>query len=354
MNETFTNKTIVVTGGTGSLGKTLVRRILSGTHGTPNKIIVFSRDEVKQYQMLMEYESLKNSTEEIIYQNYKHCLQFRIGDVRNYHSVSSVLRDADIVIHTAALKIVPNLEIFPHEGILTNCIGSQNIITSISENKFNIETVIGISTDKAVHPENAYGAMKLLMERLFISANLFIPNTKFILCRYGNVLDSRGSVIPLFHEQISKNIAITITTKDMTRFLLPLFKGVDTIYETIKNGLKGEIIVPKVPASKILDIAELLIENNNKKLTIKEIGIRQGEKINEVLISEEEAPRTYEINGFYHIQPMLPELTNKKLYTNILKQEYSSKDFVMSKKDTKKLLEENHLLDNKDYYENTK
>ncbi|MFA5031327.1 MAG: polysaccharide biosynthesis protein [Patescibacteria group bacterium] len=353
MNGTFTDKTIVITGGTGSLGKVLVRRILGEEMGRPRKIIVFSRDEAKQYQMLMHYESLKNSTEEIIYQNYKKSLQFRIGDVRNYHSLSCVLRDVDIVIHAAALKIVPNLEIFPYEGILTNCEGSQNIITAIHENKFDIETVIGISTDKAVHPENAYGAMKLLMERLLISANLFIPNTKFVLCRYGNVLDSRGSVIPLFHEQILKNIPITITTKNMTRFLLPLLKGVDTIHETIKNGLKGEIIVPKVPASKILDIAELLIEHN-KKLEIKEIGIRQGEKINEILISEEEAPRTYETNGYYHIQPMLPELTDKKLYTNILKQEYSSKDFVMSKKDTKKLLEENHLLYNKDYYENNK
>jgi len=206
----FKDKTLLVTGGTGSMGKTFVKRVLTGEHGTPKKIIVFSRDEGKQHYMRLDYLHKKHSTDEVIYNNFKNLLEFRIGDVRDYSSVCSAIKGVDIVINAAALKQVPACEYFPYQAVLTNCIGAENIVRAISENNLPVQTVVGISTDKAAKPINVMGMTKAVQERIFTSANILNPGTRFVCVRYGNVLASRGSVIPLFHDQINSGGPVTL------------------------------------------------------------------------------------------------------------------------------------------------
>lgn len=338
----FNNKTVVITGGTGSLGKVLTHRLLAGSAGTPKKIIIFSRDEAKQHFMRVEYQHKKKVTDEIIYHNFEQMLEFRIGDVRDYHSVCSVLKNADIVINAAALKQVPSCEYFPHEAVQTNVIGAENIIRAIRENDLHIETVVGVSTDKACKPVNVMGMTKAIQERLFIAANIMNPWTRFICVRYGNVLASRGSVIPLFHEQIKSGGPVTITTEDMTRFLLPLERAVDTIFSALETAAPGETFVPKVPAARIVDVAKALIGDRNIKMVVT--GIRPGEKIHEIMVSDEEAWRTFERGDYLAIKPMLPELVKQQTDMIALRKEYSSGDSLMSIEKTKKLLEEYNLM----------
>ncbi len=194
----LTDKRILITGGTGSLGQVLVRRLLSGELGLPKKLIVFSRDEAKQHSMRVEYMHQVAVTDEVIYRNFQQILEFRIGDVRDFRSVSSVLSKVDVVFNAAALKQVPTCEYFPYQAALTNIAGPNNIVTAIEQHDLPVETVVGISTDKACKPVNVMGMTKAIQERLFIQANLHCKSTRFICVRYGNVLASRGSVIPLF------------------------------------------------------------------------------------------------------------------------------------------------------------
>lgn len=271
----FENKRVLVTGGTGSLGKILVRRILSGELGTPRLVIVFSRDEGKQHDMRMSYLHKTVTTDEIIYNNFINTLQFRIADVRNYADVCSALKDADIVINAAALKQVPTCEYFPEQAVLTNCIGAMNIVQALRENSYPIEAVVGVSTDKAAKPVNVMGMTKAIQERIFTSANVLNKDTRFICVRYGNVLASRGSVIPLFHDQIRHGGPITITDPEMTRFLLSINEAVDVIFAALKNAKSGEIFVPNVPSANVLNIAKALIGPRN--IPIKVTGIRPGE-----------------------------------------------------------------------------
>jgi UDP-glucose 4-epimerase len=338
----LTDKRIVVTGGTGSLGKVLVRRLLSGELGKPRSIVVFSRDEAKQHAMRLAYQSRRIATDEVIYHNFEQLLQFQIGDVRDYHSVSAVMRNADIVFNAAALKQVPSCEYFPFEAVQTNIVGPQNIVQAIRENKLPVETVIGISTDKACKPVNVMGMTKAIQERIFVQANMDCPNTRFICVRYGNVLASRGSVIPLFHEQIRNGGPVTITTTDMTRFLLSLGKAVDTIFTALRQANRGETYIPRVPSARVTDIAEVLIGNRPIKTIVT--GIRPGEKIHEILVSEEEAHRTVERGDYYVIMPMLPELRPSARIENPLKVEYSSANNVMTKAELAKLLKKYRLL----------
>jgi len=338
----FENKTVVITGGTGSLGKVLTRRLLSGESGTPKKIVIFSRDEAKQHFMRVEYQQKVKVTDEIIYHNFERLLEFRIGDVRDYHSVCSLLRSADIVINAAALKQVPSCEYFPYEAVQTNITGPENIIRAIRENNLPVETVVGVSTDKACKPVNVMGMTKAVQERIFISANITVPETRFICVRYGNVLASRGSVIPLFHEQIKNGGPVTITTADMTRFLLPLDRGVDTIFAALSTAHAGETYIPKVPASRIIDVAKALIGDRDIEIVIT--GIRPGEKIHEILVSEEEAWRTFDRGDYYAIKPMLPELTKEKEALQPLRKEYGSGDFLMTFAETVKLLNRYDLM----------
>jgi FlaA1/EpsC-like NDP-sugar epimerase len=338
----LTGKKIVITGGTGSLGQVLIRRLLSGEMGQPTKIIVFSRDEAKQHNMRVEYMQKKVVTDEVIYRNFEQLLEFRIGDVRDFHSVSSCLRNADVVFNAAALKQVPTCEYFPFEAVQTNIEGPQNIVRAIRELNLPVEMVVGISTDKACKPVNVMGMTKAIQERLFIRANLDCPDTRFICVRYGNVLASRGSVIPLFHEQIRQGGPITITTKDMTRFLLSLDQAVDTIFAAIKDGYKGETYIPNVPSAKMTDLANVMIGDRPIKTEIT--GIRPGEKTHEILVSEEEAYRTIPRNGYYVILPILPELRRNDAENNYLSKEYSSADYLMSEQDLQSMLNQYQLL----------
>jgi UDP-glucose 4-epimerase len=338
----LTDKTILITGGTGSLGKVLVRRLLSGEIGTPKKIIIFSRDEAKQHAMRVDYQNLKSPTDEVIYNNFRQMLEFRIGDVRDFHSVSSVLADADIVFNAAALKQVPSCEYFPFEAVQTNILGPENIVRAIREHDLPVETVVGISTDKACKPVNVMGMTKAIQERVFIHANMDCKKTRFICVRYGNVLASRGSVIPLFHEQIKSGGPVTITTEDMTRFLLSLDQAVDTIFAAIKTGKRGETYIPRVPSARVIDIAHALIEDRPINTIVT--GIRPGEKIHEILVSEEEANRTITRGDYHVILPILPELNTGPITSPILSKEYSSGDNLMTLDEVKSKLQKFRLL----------
>ena len=342
MKQPFDGKRILITGGTGSLGQTLVRRILRKDMGDPARVIVFSRDEAKQHFMRVEYQTLRMATDDVIYQNYKQKLQFRIGDVRDFHSVASALREADIVVNAAALKQVPTCEYFPYEAVRTNVGGAENIVRSIEELRLPVEIVVGVSTDKACKPVNTMGMTKAIQERVFIQGNMRCPNTKMFCVRYGNVLASRGSVIPLFHEQIRNGGPVTITTTDMTRFLLSLDDAVDTIFAGVRTAHPGETYVPRAPSALVQDIATVLI--GDRKIDVKVIGIRPGEKVHEIMVSEEEAVRTVRRDRWLAIRPMLPELAREEEVEAGLKKEYSSSDDVMDVEQTRGLLRERQLL----------
>ena len=300
------NKTVVITGGTGSLGKVLTQRLLKGELGLPRKVVIFSRDEAKQHSMRLHYKQREVATEEIIYRNSKDRLEFVIGDVRDYHSVVEVLRGADVVFNAAAMKQVPTCEYFPVEAVRTNVGGAEHIVRAIREHSLPVELVVGVSTDKAVKPVNVMGMTKAIQERVFITANLSSRGTRFVCVRYGNVVASRGSVVPLFLDQIRAGGPVTITTEGMTRFLLTLSQAVDTVFAAVRDALPGETYIPKVPAVRMKDLAKAMIAGRPIKIEI--IGIRPGEKEHEILISEEERFRTVDRTDYYAIQPILPEL----------------------------------------------
>ena len=339
----FKGKRVLVTGGTGSMGKTFVRRVLTGEHGIPKKVIVFSRDEAKQHEMRMDYLHRRTSTDEVIYDNFRNVLEFRIGDVRNYAEVCSATKDADIVINAAALKQVPTCEYFPLQAIDTNCLGAANIVRAIEENAYRVETVVAISTDKACKPVNVMGMTKSLQERIFVAANVLVPATRFICVRYGNVLASRGSVIPLFHDQIRNGGPVTLTAPKMTRFLLSLDQAVDTVFAAIKGARPGETYVPNAPSATVENIARALI--GKRKVPTKTLGTRPGEKMHEIMVSEEEIHHCVQRGSYYAIQPMLPELASPRGQGKLaLTKEFSSADNVLSLKGTAELLQRHHLL----------
>jgi len=337
----FEDKTILITGGTGSLGKTFVKRVLTGEQGTPKKVIVFSRDEAKQHKMRVEYLNRRITTDETIFNNFKNALEFRIGDVRNYPDIVSAVRDADIIVNAAALKQVPTCEYFPYQAVLTNCKGVYNLIRAIEESDYHSEVVVGVSTDKACKPVNVMGMSKAIQERLFISANILSKKTRFVCVRYGNVLASRGSVIPLFHDQILSGGPVTITNGKMTRFLLPLNKAVDTVFSAIQTAKAGETYIPRISSATMQNIAKTLIDN--RQIEIKVIGTRPGEKQHEIMVSEEEISRTIARGDYYVIGPMLPELFNNEKNTALTK-EYSSADNPLDLTGTCELLRKYRLM----------
>ena len=334
--NTLEGKRILVTGGTGSLGQTLVKRILTGEMGTPAQVAVFSRDEAKQHYMRLEFLNRGAATDDIIYQNSKQLLNFRIGDVRDYPALLSAMRDSDVIFNAAALKQVPSCEYFPFEAIQTNIHGAANIARAIRENNLPVTKVIGISTDKACKPINVMGMTKALQERVLIEANRDCPDVQFNCVRYGNVIASRGSIIPLFVEQIKNEQAVTVTLPEMTRFLLSLDRAVDTVFEAINSDARGLTFVPKVASAKIVDVAKVLM--GDKKLPIEFTGIRPGEKVHEIMVSEEECFRTVEIGDYYVILPVLPELRSEEKIEPALETEYSSQDDNLSIDDLRVLL----------------
>lgn len=338
----LTGKHIVITGGTGSLGSVLVRRLLSGAMGTPERVTVFSRDEAKQHTMRLAYQRLESATDEVIYHNFERLLRFQIGDVRDYASVSSVLRNADIVFNAAALKQVPTCEYFPYEAVKTNITGAENIVRAIRDGKLDVQTVVGISTDKAVKPVNVMGMTKAIQERIFIRANLECPGTRFVCARYGNVLASRGSVIPLFHHLIRLGGPLSITDVEMTRFLLSLEEAVDTILAAVAHGEPGQTYIPRVPSARVVDIARALIGERPIETVVT--GIRPGEKVHEILISDEEANLTVAQDAYYVINSLLPELRPAQLSASTLQREYSSHHDVMSADEVLGFLARHKLL----------
>jgi len=280
------NKTILITGGTGSFGKKFTRKILNEYN--PKKVIIYSRDEYKQYLMQKEFAE------------YKSKLRFFIGDVRDKDRLYRAFDGVDIVIHAAALKHVPLMEYNPIEAVKTNIGGAENIINAAIDK--GIEKVIALSTDKAVNPVNLYGATKLVSDKLFVAANAYAgaKKTRFSVVRYGNVAGSRGSVIPFFFKLIKEGAKeLPITDFRMTRFWITLDEGVELVFKAIKESKGGEIYVSKIPSFKITDLAKAICP----ECKLKEIGIREGEKLHEVMITEEDSRTTYEYEDHYIIYP---------------------------------------------------
>jgi len=331
------NKRVLITGGTGSLGKVLVRRILSGQLGSPKSVVVFSRDEAKQHDLRMDYLNHRAATDEVMYHNFERILQFKIGDVRDFHSVAQALTSADIVFNAAALKQVPACEYFPFEAVKTNIEGAENIVRAIIELKLPVESVVAISTDKACKPTNVMGMTKAIQERIFLAANISCPQTRFIAVRYGNVLASRGSVVPLFIDQIAAGGPITLTDKNMTRFLLTLDQAVDTVFEALQFAAAGETYIPKIKAALIQDVATALV--GSQKIEVVESGIRPGEKMHEIMISEEESLRTISRGEYFAIKSILPEVATASSELLIEFAEVSSANYLMSTDEVKKFLE---------------
>ncbi|MFM7763689.1 MAG: polysaccharide biosynthesis protein [Acidimicrobiaceae bacterium] len=333
------NKRVLITGGTGSLGKVLTRRILSGQMGTPQSVVVFSRDEAKQHEMRMDYLNRRSVTEEVMYHNFERKLQFKIGDVRDFHSVAQALTNVDIIFNAAALKQVPACEYFPYEAVRTNIEGAENIVRAIKELQLDVETVVAISTDKACKPTNVMGMTKAIQERIFLTANIDCPKTRFVAVRYGNVLASRGSVVPLFLDQINVGGPITITEKNMTRFLLTLDQAVDTVFEAMQFAEAGETYIPKIKAARIVDVISALV--GKKKIEIKETGVRPGEKLHEVLVSQEESLRTISRGDYFAIKSILPEVSKPVTAVKFDFDELSSEHFLMTSKEVDEFLSKN-------------
>ena len=279
----FSNKNILITGGTGSFGSSFVDYLLKIKNNKPKKIIVFSRDELKQYNMAKLYPKSK-------YPN----IRFFIGDVRDKSRLKLAFKNVDYVIHSAALKHVPTAEYNPIEYIKTNIIGAQNIIEASLE--CNVKNIVALSTDKASSPINLYGATKLCSDKLFISANNLTGThkIKFSVVRYGNVFASRGSVIPFFVENEKKGV-LPVTDKDMTRFNIMMNEAIEAVVFCLKNTQGGEIFVPKTPSYRITDLVKAI----SSKCKIKVIGIRAGEKIHEELISYHESRKSFDLKKYY-------------------------------------------------------
>ena len=282
----FTNKVILLTGGTGSFGKKFTQIVLQ--EHNPKVIRIFSRGELKQQQMRVQFQESCNDEK----------LRFFIGDVRDKDRLYRAMNGVDIVIHAAALKQVPTCEYNPIEAVKTNINGAANVIDAAIDN--NIEKVMALSTDKAVHPVNLYGATKLVAEKLFVQGNSYSGGRKtiFSCVRYGNVVGSRGSVIPVFQRQKKKG-KITITDENMTRFWITQEQAVRFIIDCIDKMKGGEIFVPKIPSMQIIDLAEVIAPECKREV----IGIRPGEKINEVLLTDEEAHHTKEFDNYFIVEP---------------------------------------------------
>jgi FlaA1/EpsC-like NDP-sugar epimerase len=331
MTGIFQGKRILITGGTGSLGQVLTRRLMTGSEGVPESVTIFSRDEAKQHHMRLDFMHSGAATDEVIFQNSRQRLRFKIGDVREYSSLARAAKDVDIIFGAAALKQVPSCEYFPWEATRTNIEGAANLVRAIAELDLPVETVLGISTDKACKPVNVMGMTKAIQERVFIDGNIHRPETRFICARYGNVVASRGSVVPLFLDQISAGGPVTITTTDMTRFLLTLDDAVDTIFAAVRSAARGETYIPRCRSARMTDLAAHLIGDRAIETVVT--GIRPGEKIHEILVSEEEATRTVDgPEGYFAVRPMLPELAGP-VDQPALVGEYSSASNLMSSED---------------------
>ncbi|SDI13216.1 polysaccharide biosynthesis protein [Alteribacillus bidgolensis] len=327
----FCNKTILITGGTGSWGYELVKQLLDKN---PKEIRIFSRNEFTQVEMKHKFDNNKK-------------LSFIIGDIRDKSALSEACKGADYLFHLAALKHVPVCEDQPYEGLKTNVNGTQNVIEASIER--NIKKVIYISTDKAANPTNFYGFTKALGERLIIHANTLTEDTKFICVRGGNVLGTNGSVIHVFKDQIQKKSKIGITDKRMTRFFLTLEDAIKLLFKASYESIGGEIFVMKMPTCKILDLANILIEDSGKpNVIIEELGTRPGEKLHEILLTEYESNKTVIYDKEYYV--ILPAINIDGLndhyssYPPINLDNYNSNHSLMTKNDIKDMLKKGGFI----------
>ena len=294
----FKNKILLITGGTGSFGNAVLHRFL---HTDIKEIRVFSRDEKKQEDMRIELNNSK--------------VKFYIGDVRNYDSIYSAMQGADYVFHAAALKQVPSCEFYPMEAVRTNVLGTENVLNAALANK--VKKVITLSTDKAVYPINAMGISKAMMEKLMVAKARTTDTAQTIICgtRYGNVMASRGSVIPLFIKQIREGKTLTVTDPNMTRYLMSLEDAVDLVIYAFNNARQGDIFVQKAPASTIMDLAVAVKELFQAENPIRVIGTRHGEKLYETLLTREERVKAEDLGDYYRIVPDDRDLNYGKYFT---------------------------------------
>jgi FlaA1/EpsC-like NDP-sugar epimerase len=324
MTHSLDGAHVLIIGGTGSLGQRLFHRILTGEAGTPEVITIFSRDEAKQHYMRLAFMQLAAATDEVIYRESAARVRFFIGDVRNAHDVRRAADNADVIIHAAALKQVPTCEYFASAAVDTNIMGAMNVVRAVREGSRRTRHVIGISTDKACKPVNLMGMTKAIQERVLVQANLEADWCRFINVRHGNVMASRGSAIPYFIELVRRGEPIPITDERMTRFLMTLDQSVDAIFQALRHAHGGETYLPVVPAARVVDIARAVA--GDEAYPLVEIGIRPGEKIHEILVSEEEVGHTIFRGENVVIQPILPELRQDAVGTAPLpfSGEYSS------------------------------
>ena len=337
------DSTILITGGTGSFGNHVTEKLL--TDYKPKKIIIYSRDEKKQFDMRNKFNNPR--------------LKFVIGDTRDRTRVFQVMKDVDYVFHAAALKQVPTCEFFPYEAVQTNITGAYNILDAAEE--FGVKKVVVLSTDKAVNPINAMGMSKALMEKLML-AKARDTNSDTVFCgvRYGNVMYSRGSVFPLFVEQIQRGLPLTITQPDMTRYLLPLPVAIDLVLFALENGKNGDVLVRKSPAAIVKHMAEAMIDIFKYDKGIKEIGIREGEKMHETLVTREELMKSESYENYYRIKN-LSSIDYDKFFVegkhnHIPQDGYTSENTTrLNLRETKDLIlslrEIQSVLKNKNYHE---
>ncbi len=305
----FKDKILLITGGTGSFGNAVLDRFLSSD---VKEIRIYSRDEKKQHDMRVHYQNPK--------------LKFYIGDVRNYNSIYDALKGVDYVFHAAALKQVPSCEFYPIEAVQTNILGTENVLNAAIANK--VTKVVCLSTDKAVYPINAMGVSKAMMEKVFVAKSRNSDDTIITGTRYGNVMASRGSVIPHFVGQIKNNKSITVTNPDMTRFMMTLDHAVELVLYAFENGKSGDIFVQKSPATTIGELAKTLKSIYKSNVEIKNIGIRHAEKMHETLLSREEFITAEDLGDYYRVPADNRDLNYNKYFSegmnNVDIQEYNS------------------------------
>jgi UDP-N-acetylglucosamine 4,6-dehydratase len=296
MSNIFQNKTLLITGGTGSFGNAVLKRFLNTDI---KEIRIFSRDEKKQHDMRVDLQNEK--------------IKFYIGDVRDYDSLHNALSGVDYVFHAAALKQVPSCEFYPIEAVRTNVLGTENVLNaSINQ---NVKKVICLSTDKAVYPINAMGISKAMMEKVMVAKSRTSGNTILVGTRYGNVMASRGSVIPLFDEQIKNNQSITVTDPEMTRFMMTLYDAVELVLYAFQHGNSGDIFVQKSPASTIGELAKAMIKIYNSKVEVKEIGTRHAEKLYETLLAREEVLVAEDLGDYFRVAADNRDLNYNKYFS---------------------------------------
>lgn len=318
----FNEKTLLITGGTGSFGNAVLKKFLNTNI---KEIRIFSRDEKKQHDMRSEFQNEK--------------IKFYIGDVRDYDSINSAIKNVDFVFHAAALKQVPSCEFYPIEAVRTNILGTENVLNAAINN--NVKKVICLSTDKAVYPINAMGISKAMMEKIMVAKSRVSGNTVLVGTRYGNVMASRGSVIPLFYDQIINNKDITVTDPQMTRFMMTLDDAVELVLYAFKNGNSGDIFVQKSPASTIGELANAMIKIYKSAVEIKIIGTRHAEKLYETLLAREEVIVAEDLGNYYRVAADNRDLNYNKYFSegsnkNIHLDDYHSHNTIR--------LDENELI----------